>query len=38
MEFRDLLKADSRTLMVLEKIEPRGLESRFFALESLGTW
>lgn len=38
MEFRDLVKTDSRTLMVLEKVEPRSLEARWFTLESLGSW
>jgi hypothetical protein len=38
MEFRDLVKTDSRTLLVLEKVEPRSLEPRLFTLETLGSW
>lgn len=41
MEFRDLVKADSRTLMVMEKVEARSLASRLYSLENLGsagTW
>lgn len=38
MEFRDLVKADSVTRLVLEKVEPRSIDSRLFTLESLGTW
>lgn len=38
MEFHDLVKTGSRTLLVLEKVEPRRLESRLFSLETLGSW
>lgn len=38
MEFRDLVRTDNRTAMLIEQAEPRALEARLFALESLGEW
>ncbi len=38
MEFRDLLRQDSRTLLSIEKVEPASLEPQFFSLETLGNW
>lgn len=38
MEFRDLIKTDSRTQLVMDKVEPRTLEARLFSLEALGSW
>lgn len=38
MEFRDLLKEDQRTELAIEQVEPKVLEPRLYALESLGEW
>jgi Outer membrane lipoprotein-sorting protein len=38
MEFRDLVRTDNRTAMLIEQADPHGLPARLFALESLGDW
>lgn len=38
MVFRDMIKTENRTEMVLEKVSPRALEPRLYALETLGEW
>jgi hypothetical protein len=38
MEFRDLVKSGSRTLLVVEKVEPKAIDPQYFSLERLGSW